>query len=237
MTAMYARFFVAAFRPSAAARTPARAFFSFSAARLFKSRDTGRAGSVSFVLAIVLCHNPLGKVQKKARFGFHSLDLWLGQVTFPQRSHSFTFLFQFPARNGSERAGNYDLIGLPVVHDGLVRLQAPRHCHVQCVSRVLLHSSRPEPRATGVTRLGPDGVFLYFDLALSSHCGFFRASVFLERSLLEHSETCALERRCAGCPLCAGGPPVDFLSIRTLSRVCTHQKGLLLATVRFRCAV
>ena len=25
---------------------------------------------------------------------------------------------------------------------------------------------------SGVTRLGPDGVFLYFDLALSSHCGF-----------------------------------------------------------------
>jgi len=87
-----------------------------------------------------------------------------------------------------------DLIGLPVVHDGLVRLQAPRHGHVECVSRVLLHGSQPEPPATGVTRLGPDGVFLYFDLALSSHCGFFRASVFLQHSLLEHSETCALER-------------------------------------------
>jgi len=102
MAAMYARFFAAVFRPSAAARTPARAFFfSFSAARLFNSRAARRAGSVSFVLFIVLCHNPLGKVQKKARFGFHSRDLWLGQVTFPQRSHRFTFLFQFPARNGS----------------------------------------------------------------------------------------------------------------------------------------
>ena len=59
MAAMYARFFAAAFRPSAAARTPARAFFlSFSAARLFKSRAARRAGSVSFVLAFVLCHNP-----------------------------------------------------------------------------------------------------------------------------------------------------------------------------------
>ena len=114
----------------------------------------------------------------------------------------------------------YDLIGRPVVHDGLVRLQAPRHDHVECVSRVLLHGSRPEPRATGVTTLGPDGIFLYFDLALSSQCGFFTASVFLERSLLEHSETCALERRCAGCPLCAGGPPFDFLFILTLSRLC-----------------
>ena len=32
------------------------------------------------------------------------------------------------------------------------------------------------------------------------------------------------------------GPPVDFLSIHTL-RVYTHQKGVLLTTVRFRCAV
>ena len=86
-----------------------------------------------------------------------------------------------------EPASDYDLIDCPVVYNGLVRLQAPRHGHVECVSRVLLHGSRPEPRATGVTRLGPDGVFLYFDLALSSQCGFFRVSVFLERSLLEHS--------------------------------------------------
>jgi len=93
-----------------------------------------------------------------------------------------------------ERAGDYDLISRPVVHDGLVRLQAPRHGHVECVSRVLLYGSRPEPRATGVARLGPDGVFLYFDLAFSRYCGFFRASVILERSLLEHSETRALER-------------------------------------------
>jgi len=92
-----------------------------------------------------------------------------------------------------ECAVDYDLIGRPVVHDSLA-LQAPRHGQVECVSRVLLHGSQPEPRATGVTRLGPDSVFLYFDLALSSHCGFFRASVCLARSLLEHSETHALER-------------------------------------------
>jgi len=76
-----------------------------------------------------------------------------------------------------ERAGNYDLIGRPVVHDGLVRLQAPCHCHTECVSRFSCM----------------DGVFLYFDVALSSHCGFFRASVFLERSLLENSETRTLD--------------------------------------------
>jgi len=85
-----------------------------------------------------------------------------------------------------ERAGDYDLIGRPVVHDGLVRLQTPHHGHVECVSRVLLHGSWPERRAAGVTRLGPDGVFLYFDPALTSHCGFFRTSVRLARSLLEH---------------------------------------------------
>jgi len=75
-----------------------------------------------------------------------------------------------------------------VVHNSLVRLQAPRHGHVECVSRVLLHGSRPEHRAACVTRLVPDDVFLYFDLALSSHCdcGFFRASLRLARSLLEH---------------------------------------------------
>jgi len=44
-----------------------------------------------------------------------------------------------------ERAGNYDLIGRLVVHDGLVLLQASRHGHVECVSRVLLHYSWPEP--------------------------------------------------------------------------------------------
>ena len=44
-----------------------------------------------------------------------------------------------------ERAGNYDLIGRLVVHDGLVLIQASRHGHVECVSRVLLHYSWPEP--------------------------------------------------------------------------------------------
>jgi len=87
-----------------------------------------------------------------------------------------------------EHAGDYNLIDRPVVHDGLVRLQAPRHNHVEGVSHVLLHGSRPERQPAGVTRVGPDGVLLYFDLALSSHCdcGFFRASVRLARSLLEH---------------------------------------------------
>jgi len=85
-----------------------------------------------------------------------------------------------------ECASDYDIISRPVVHDSLVQLQAPHHGHVVCVSLVLLHCSRPERQVAGVTRLGPDSVFLYFDFALSSHCGIFRESVRLARSLLEH---------------------------------------------------
>jgi len=85
-----------------------------------------------------------------------------------------------------ERAGDYDLIDCPVVHDGLARLQAPRHDHVERVSRVLLLGARPDRRADGVSSLGPDCVFLYFDLAMSSHCSFSRSSVRLARSRFEH---------------------------------------------------
>jgi len=62
------------------------------------------------------------------------------------------------------------------------------HDQAQCMSHLLSHEARPERRTVGVTRLGPDGVFLYFDLALSSHCGFFRASVRLSRSLMGHPQ-------------------------------------------------
>jgi len=85
-------------------------------------------------------------------------------------------------------AGDYDLIGRPVVYYGLARFLVSRHDRVQRVPHVLFHDARPERRTVGVTRLGPDDIFLYFDLALSSHrdCSFFRASVRLARSLLEH---------------------------------------------------
>jgi len=63
---------------------------------------------------------------------------------------------------------------------------SPHHIHVECASHVLLHGSQPERQASGVKRLDPDSVFLYFNLALSSYCSFFRASVCLARSLLEH---------------------------------------------------
>ena len=111
-----------------------------------------------------------------------------------------------------QRAGDYDRIGRPVVHDGLERFHASRHGRVQCMPHVLPHEARPERRAVGVTRLGPDGLFLYFDLALSSHCGFFRASVRLARSLLEHpqltrwsvDELVVLFTLQAGAPACYG---------------------------------
>ena len=53
---------------------------------------------------------------------------------------------------------------------------------------VLSHEARLERRAVSVTRVGPDGIFLYFDLALWIHCGLFRVSVRLARSLLEHPQ-------------------------------------------------
>jgi len=86
------------------------------------------------------------------------------------------------------RAGAYDRIGRPVVHDILERFHASRHGQAQCMTYVLSDEARPERRVVGVTRLGPNGVFMSFDLALSNHCGFFRASVRRTRSLLEHPQ-------------------------------------------------
>ena len=56
------------------------------------------------------------------------------------------------------------------------------------MSHVLSHKVRPERRAVGVTRFDPDGIFMYFYLALSNHCKFLRASVRLTRSLLDHPQ-------------------------------------------------
>jgi len=110
------------------------------------------------------------------------------------------------------RAGDYDHIGRPVVHDGLERLHASRHGQAQCMPHVLSHEARPERRAVGVTRLGPNDIFMYFDLALSIHCGFFRTSVRLARSLLENpqltrwsvDELVVLFTLQAGAPACYG---------------------------------
>ena len=79
-----------------------------------------------------------------------------------------------------------------------------------------------ERRGAGVIRLGPDGVLVYFDLALSSHCSFFRASVRLVRSLLEHLK---LTRWCVKDLVVLyvqeDHQSTSDLSIRTLSRVWT----------------
>jgi len=108
---------------------------------------------------------------------------------------------------------------------------------VLSVSRVLLQGSRRENRAAGVTRLGPDCILLYFNLVLSSHCGFFRASVRLTRSLLEHPKL----KRWSVDELVVLYVQEDHQSTSCLSALfhaCEHlKKGLLLATVRFRCAV
>ena len=56
------------------------------------------------------------------------------------------------------RAGDYDRIGRPVVHDGLERFHASRHGQAQCMPHVLSHEARPERRAVGVT----NGIFMYF---------------------------------------------------------------------------
>jgi len=53
---------------------------------------------------------------------------------------------------------------------------------------VLSHEARPKRCTVGVTMLGPYDIFMYFDLALSRHCGFFRGLVRLVRSLLEHPQ-------------------------------------------------
>jgi len=93
-----------------------------------------------------------------------------------------------PSRYSARRRLQRLRIGRPVVHDGLERFHASRHGRAQCMPHILSHEARPERRAVGVTRLGPDGIFMYSDLALSSHCRFFRASVRLACSLLEHPQ-------------------------------------------------
>jgi len=81
---------------------------------------------------------------------------------------------------------DYDKIGRPSLQDGVGRLTrfSTRDDPVQLPSStsVTIQLPRPDRRAAGVTRLGPDGCFLYFDVALSSSCGFFRATVHLART-------------------------------------------------------
>jgi len=110
------------------------------------------------------------------------------------------------------RAGDYDRIGRPAVHDGLERFHASRHGQAQCMPHVLSHKARPERRAVGVTRLGPNGIFMYFDLALSSHCGSF--------TLQAGAPACyGLRRTSSWCDMmdvCGSKQVADMLLERTL---------------------
>ena len=95
-------------------------------------------------------------------------------------------LFTYPTRTG-----DYDKIGRYLLQDGVGRLIrfSPPGDQVQSPFSVPEATQRPRPdrRAACVTRLGPDGAFLYFDVALPSCCGFFRATVRLARTAMEHS--------------------------------------------------
>jgi len=86
--------------------------------------------------------------------------------------------------------GDYDKIGRPSLQDGVgLTFFSSRHDPVQLSSStsVAIQLSRPDRRAAGVTRLGPDGCFLYFDVVLSISGGFFRATVRLARTVMEQS--------------------------------------------------
>jgi len=95
-------------------------------------------------------------------------------------------LFTYPTPTG-----DYDKIGRPSLQDGVGRLTrfSPRgdHAHLASSTSAAIQHPRPDHRASGVTRLGPDGCFLYFDVVLSSSCGFFRATVRLARAAMEQS--------------------------------------------------
>jgi len=95
-------------------------------------------------------------------------------------------LFTYPSP-----MGDYHKIGRPSLKDGVGRLTrfSPRDDPVQLSSStsVAIQLPRPDRRAVGVTRLGPDGCFLYFDVALSISGGFFRPTVRLARTAMEQS--------------------------------------------------
>jgi len=95
-------------------------------------------------------------------------------------------LFTYPSP-----MGDHNKIGRLSLQDGVGRLTrfSPRDDPVQLPSStsVAIQLPRPDRQAAGVTTLGPDGCFLYFDVALSSSCGFFRATVLLARTAMEQS--------------------------------------------------
>jgi len=101
-------------------------------------------------------------------------------------------LFTYPSL-----MGDYDKIGQPSLQDGVRCLTcfSPRDdpVHLPSSTSVAIQCPQQHCRAAGITRLGPDCCFLYFDVVLSNNCGGFRATVRLARTTMEWSH--ALERR------------------------------------------
>jgi len=104
----------------------------------------------------------------------------------PRLAAQSEVLFTYPIRTG-----DYDKIGQPLLQDVVGRLIrfSPRDDTVQLPSStsVAIQLPRPDRQAAGVTRLGPDGCFLYFYFALPSSCGFLRATVRFARTAMEQS--------------------------------------------------
>ena len=95
-------------------------------------------------------------------------------------------LFTYPSL-----MGDYNKIWWPSLQDGvgLLTCFSPRDDPVQLPSSmsVAIQFPRQDHQAAGVTRLGPDGCFLYFDVMLSISGGFSRATVRLARTSMERS--------------------------------------------------
>ena len=77
------------------------------------------------------------------------------------------------------RTGVRDVLGRPVVEDGLAR--SARRLHKRLRSVV----SRPQRAVKGVTSLGQHANALYFAVAVVSRCGLFRAWVRLSLAAIE----------------------------------------------------
>jgi len=84
-------------------------------------------------------------------------------------------------------SANCDVFGRPHVHNSAGRLGVlVIDYHHTLRSRS--PTTRPDPPVLGVTALGQDAEFLYFNVVLVGFCGQFRATVRLCRSLL--TDTC-----------------------------------------------
>ena len=77
------------------------------------------------------------------------------------------------------RTGFRDVLGRPVVKDGLARLARLPH------KRLCSVVSRPQRAVEGVTSRGPHAITVYFTVSVVSRCGLFRAWVRLSLAAME----------------------------------------------------